>query len=216
MNGSAVREDGERWERTGGSLQVLAPLLLLLASSALAGNNCVALGSERPLRADSIGLQWDPGLGVAVVQGAVARWTECPNYGSDFPHFKVGEDGVQSVMVRYVSGNSHDERCAVFVGRTITLYSQATTKSGRVVSCGSLKGNLAHEMGHVLGLEDVPEGAGCSSWIMASLNRTNTHLRWVHAAECRAVGRKWLTPAERGERADRVAGPEDLRRSLAP
>jgi hypothetical protein len=98
--------------------------------------------------------------------------------------------------VRVIRRNSGTRQCGVFRGRTISLYASALTSAGEVRSCGSMALNLAHELGHALGLGDSRDVATCDATIMADLSSRNIHRRAVSADECRLAGRRWLTFAE--------------------
>ncbi|MDX1384012.1 MAG: hypothetical protein R3190_10245, partial [Thermoanaerobaculia bacterium] len=88
-------------------------------------------------------------------------------------------------------------RCGSFRGSAIVLYG-FTEASGRVVRCTAPERNLAHELGHALGLSDAGAGLGCRTRIMAPIGADNGRRRRVEADECQLVGQLWLTSEEVG------------------
>ena len=62
--------------------------------------------------------------------------------------------------------------------------------------CGSLPQNLAHELGHVLGLGDLQNRGSCRTEIMGFVTPTSAYRRRVTRQECIAAGSRWLTALE--------------------
>jgi hypothetical protein len=167
---------------------------------------CASLRPGRVAVGDAIALV---ALGTAaepVLEEALAVWRECPNAAQDFPRLVAAARGVTpeaaapgatSVLeVRLDGRNSGSDRCGSFRGRTITLFASALTSAGEWRSCGSQALNLAHELGHALGLADSVEAPRCDGTIMAGLSSRNAHRRAVSDEECRLAGTRWLTFAE--------------------
>ncbi len=179
-------------------MQTRSPILLVLAltlshiTPAWAG--CTSLRSDQPTLGESIAVVQGPEISPRSVEKAFALWRSCPNYGQDFPILLEGGNGTRLITIRY-QPRSRTKRCGSFQGSIVTLYKTATDSSGRPVSCGPRAQTLAHELGHVLGLNDAPEDRACRSRIMAAFNPEKPW-REVNPEECRAVGRKWHTPAE--------------------
>ena len=106
-----------------------------------------------------------------LVEAAIDYWRACPNYGVSFPAFVV-------------SGNA--DRSGLF---------DWAVPAGRAPErCTAPAANLAHELGHVLGLEDARTDSACADRIMAAANSRRP--RAVSSEECRLVGHRWLTRAE--------------------
>jgi hypothetical protein len=157
-----------------------------------------------PLRlSEGIGILYSTGVPRKLVEDAVALWATCEGYGTDFPRFVIGREGTQSVEVRFVDVST-GPRCGRFAGRTIVLYAFARSQKGRLQSCGSRSADLAHELGHVLGLRDSPK-TECRTHAMAYLDSGNLYQRTVKPEECRAVADRWVTPSE--ARPLRTSGP---------
>jgi hypothetical protein len=163
----------------------------------------------RPVAGETIGLvaaQEARGERIEpLIDEAIGAWSACSNYRSDFPALLRGGDAAAIVFVEVVEGNSGSKRCGFFRGRTITLYRWARTSARATRSCGSLALNLAHELGHVLGLADADESPSCATRIMADLERDNLFRREVSREECALAGARWLTLAELDAR---PGGPE--------
>ncbi len=155
---------------------------------------CVQTHNDSRLRSGSIGLIREGGR-ARWIRGAIQAWKQCENYGRDFPEFVADGPGDQTIRVVFKNGSSGDRRCAEFRGREVRIYRFATRASGERVSCGFRHLNLAHELGHVLGLRDIPRGQQCKG-IMTRLDEQNRFHRQVSPGECRAVGERWLTLAE--------------------
>ncbi len=195
--------------RTESITAALAALGLLAA----AGQALAQCTSIKPVTrsADAIGLVYERPISRRAVEQAIGAWRTCANYGRGFPAFQVvrGHRGApeRTLRIAYVPASS-SRKCGSFQGSTITLYAYARDESGRRISCSDLAQNLAHELGHALGLDHAAEAAACSFDIMATIDNKNSRLRRVTAEECQAVGRRWLTAEEgerRGERTDRPA-----------
>ncbi|MEM7351268.1 MAG: hypothetical protein AAF657_10710 [Acidobacteriota bacterium] len=157
-----------------------------------------------------IGLIADAGVPAGVIEKAVDYWAACETYGKGFPPFvttpldeRSTAPRLEVTLVRY----SQSERCATFHGRTITLYAFARHRTGKPILCGSLAQNLAHELGHFLGLKHAAKAADCKLDIMSTVKQVNSRRRRVTEGECRAVDSRWLAADERppegplGERA---------------
>ncbi|MDX1384094.1 MAG: hypothetical protein R3190_10655, partial [Thermoanaerobaculia bacterium] len=128
-----------------------------------------------------------------LVEAAIDYWRACPNYGASFPAFVVGGNADRSVTLESAD-SSGDDACASFHRGTIRLFDWAVP-AGRVPErCTTPAANLAHELGHVLGLEDARTDSACADRIMAAANSRRP--RAVSSEECRLVGHRWLTRAE--------------------
>jgi hypothetical protein len=157
--------------------------------------SCATLKSDTVMLADSIALRVASDLPPEVVSAAIEYWRRCANYEEGFPELIVAGVGTQILDIRY-AGSRGDSRCGDFRGRTITLYRWALLADGTRVRCGSLPQNLAHELGHALGLRDAREGAECRRRIMSQINSSNRASRRVESSDCQVVGQRWLTFSE--------------------
>ena len=148
------------------------------------------------LLAEAIGIVADSSLPAGVLDAALAAWRTCPASGTGFPEFAAAARERSVVTVRYVAGNSQEGRCGYFAGSEIVLFASARDRLGRAVPCGSLATNLAHELGHVLGLKDAPLDPRCRQYVMSGDDTRPGRERLVQPQECAAADTHWLTPAE--------------------
>jgi hypothetical protein len=77
--------------------------------------------------------------------------------------------------VVYASVNLTSGKCSTTAGSTITVYGQAKGLNGVLTPCAfleSYQNMISHEIGHLLGLCDIPQTAppGCQTDIMAQTN----------------------------------------------
>lgn len=174
-------------------------LTRVLFLSPPASAECSALTSGYPVVAGTIGLVPDETLNPRVIVEAIDLWKACDNYGVGFPAFRLGATGtLRQVVVKYqrVRHNpGRRKKCGWFSGNTITLFGYVATAKG-FRHCGTLSRNLAHEMGHVLGLVDAPEVLACATHIMSDLTPANLFSRFVRRDECLLLEARWLMPAE--------------------
>jgi hypothetical protein len=189
-----LRRGPQTW-RTDLSRLFLALWALIACLPRDAVAQCTSLKSNSTHSAESIGIDYDDPISTRVVDQAIGHWKSCANYGNGFPPLLNNSPGTRTVTVRYVR-TSTTQRCGSFNGRTITLYSFARDDRGQRKTCGSLGQNLAHELGHVLGLRDAPELGTCRHHIMAGLNSKTAGLRRVTSEECQAVGQRWWSAGE--------------------
>lgn len=143
-----------------------------------------------------IGLSAGDGVSPELIETAIHYWQRCPDYGQDFPAFDSNGQGQRTIEVLYFEGSSNREVCGRFTATRIELYEEAIGPDGRTIACGSLGQNLAHELGHVLGLKDHSDRFRCPSQIMGPVTTSRAHSRRVHDDECETAGRLWLTAAE--------------------
>ena len=197
------------------------------------GSGCAVPRGGEAVIGDAVAVRATSAPDESWIGEALAQWERCVNYAADFPRLFLLRDGdvdavegrgATSVLeVVWVRSNSGDERCGAFRGRRLTLWSSARTASGTIRSCGSVALNLAHELGHALGLADSAEHDACDGTIMAALSARNLHRRTVSEEECRLAGRRWITfaewqshPQRPAEPAAAPAWPAELLRSAGP
>lgn len=164
-----------------------------------------------------------------LLERAIQHWRACQSFGSGFPALQVGAGCLQTVAVDHLPVSSGTRYCGTFQGRQITVYASAVGRGGRPVSCGDPALVLAHELGHVLGLEDAPPGAACRAYVMASATPWPEPDRRVQPEECALADAHWSTrlepfaadlvtaddPASRSGEADSRAPEEASLRPLA-
>lgn len=150
---------------------------------------------------DSLAFHYrDEDLVEAVAQ-AIKLWSACSEYATGFPRF-VDRGPADRILDVELLGSSLDGRCGSFSGRRIILYRFSRRSSGALLPCGSLGQNLAHEIGHSLGLDDRSRRRNGAASIMTILNPANPFSRAVQVEECRAVDLRWQTRAEMESPAD--------------
>jgi len=199
----------------GRLLSLVVRLVTALAASATASSaaeSCVS-AKVRPLQAiEAVRLvprDFPAGL-LPIVERAMSFWNHAGcNGDAGFPRFRfVTDEPHRVVYVRWVPGTSATAEglCGTFAGDEIVLYSHARDGRGRPArSCGGpprLAETLAHELGHVLGLDDQ-YATRCAGYIMNQLwlTRSGAPLeRRVRPEECAAADTGFLTAAERGGR----------------
>lgn len=170
--------------------------LALVASAAEAGDRCVAVkATHTPPRADTLGLLLDPDLPAEVGSTAIRLWSRCAEYGTGFPTLRVDEHGTQTLRVEYDPASIGEGRCGSFRGRRVLLHAWMLDADGRILPCGPLALNLAHELGHALGLADSRE-TGCRHFVMAPILVGQPTLRRPRPAECAALAERWMTSRE--------------------
>jgi hypothetical protein len=206
------------------SLLVLVHLAAEPAAGALEAAGCGSLRPGPTAVGDAIALLAPDGETRRVVAEALGSWRTCPRSGEDFPRLLEAFDtvaeatsaGATSVLeVRVERRDGRGGRCGAFRGKTITLFPAAVTSTGQRRSCGSLALNLAHEIGHALGLADSVDEPRCEGTIMAALTARNARRRSPSAEECRLAGSRWLTFAEWRPRRDAGGAPPRRERAAA-
>ncbi|HEY4640995.1 MAG TPA: hypothetical protein VII75_06595, partial [Thermoanaerobaculia bacterium] len=135
---------------------------------------------------------------------ANGMWNGCAGAGSGFASFTSSTTGTR-FNISVVVGDRPDGSepinvpgCGWFddhlnaqgqvAGGTVHVYN--FRKDGS--SCSPLDKTIAHELGHVLGLND----SDCYDTHIMSPRPSGTDTRYVHTDECDAVDQHWTTPAE--------------------
>jgi hypothetical protein len=183
----------------------LSIAVLIAAVQLQAQWNCSQLKYSGQLSANTVNVQlgggWPPFTAGSLVGSAMDYWNgSCDANGTSHPYLCMNCGGTSSypVVVNYVDGPAPHGRCgdhtAMMVGglpagSEINIY---TSASGH--SCSPMYDSLAHELGHVLGLEDVSANANCYGSIMGG--RAPGGTRSVTASDCAAVNDAWETPTE--------------------
>lgn len=167
---------------------------------------CSVSKSYGPRAASTLGFVVDGSIRPRLVERAIERWQACGSYGRGFPFLQVGAEGAtQTILVRFeiLAPDGQKKRCGKYKGDEIVVYRLALGSRNQVRGCGSLVDNLAHEMGHALGLMDAPDVSDCLWHVMAEIHSANFYDRPVTEDACEAVDAWWVTPFETPTRADR-------------
>lgn len=201
MYGTRDRRSAGRASARLAAGAALAVLLLTVEMPASADCTAPSLLSPQIRAGDLIQLRPTRGVSKRLLVQAIAVWERCPNYGVDFPAFIIeGHPRPDGLPARVLTVKRHwrsdSSTCGRFRGSEIQVYASAVGPQGAAQDCGSPVLILAHELGHALGLPDVYPDVRCQERIMAELHGGNGFRRWVHEAECAAVGRRWLTASE--------------------
>jgi len=145
-------------------------------------------------------IQLIPGTGTdgSLINAAISMWDSgCSGQmGTDFPALQNGGSGGASYTVMMGGHNAESAHCGEHSGNAIIIYTSSTDAAGNRQSCGNVTMNLAHEIGHILGLNDAPQTTQCQFNIMAWINRNNGYSRSVSGEECTKVDNKWKTSTE--------------------
>ena len=167
--------------------------------------SCARLQKEGQVHGDTLDIVGG-GKRSGVIERAIRQWQTCEQYGHAFPRIATGDGGQRRLEVRFERFSPVPDRCGVRRGRFLKVYEATRSHDGRIRSCGSLSDNLAHEIGHALGLADAPESAYCTQGIMSDVIDDGTRRpRRVTAHECALVAKRWLTAIEREAAADSEA-----------
>ena len=190
----------KRWRGSSGIWAVFAlfgALLLFLPQSG--SSQCASLKDPNsPRQGEQIHFQAGSGIDSTLIVAAIEMWQSgCPgDMGVDFPTLQSGGSGGASYTVVLEGHNGSDAHCGEFSASLIRLYTSSTDQYGNRQDCGNRTMNLAHEMGHVLGLADAPRSQNCEHNIMSWITRNNGGSRVVRSEECAQADLKWNTATE--------------------
>jgi hypothetical protein len=138
------------------------------------------------------------GFTASDIQQAASYWG-CPSHVG-LPGFQIGGFGGVPVSITKINGNSttagggcgRTQRTAVN-GQLQSATIEIWTHQANGASCEPLTDVIAHEFGHVLGLENADSNA-CNGHIMG--NRAPGGTRTVFPDDCEVADEKWEIPAE--------------------
>lgn len=199
--------------RPTSSFLPMAVLLVLVAGVAAAQSDAGSPPSEVSIGSlDLISLvSSDPRLRGPISE-AIAMWRGCPQFGIGFPRIAtVAEVSTSSLpdsapLWRQITvGIGRDRsgrglRCATFQGSSIVLHRSTVDSLGRTFPCGAMAPNLAHEIGHALGVgHGAPQAGRGGPRVEEVMNSTippTFPRRRVTASDCGAVDRLWMTSLE--------------------
>jgi hypothetical protein len=149
---------------------------------------------------------------VEALDRAIKIWRGCPQFGLGFPRLVTAARAVpagltasdrpqRTIEVELIRVRGANLRCGVYRGTSIELHLDAVSNLGYRFPCGALELNLAHEIGHLLGVgHDEPAGALDPQVIQPLMAprifRSARRARAVTPAECRAADRRWMTSLE--------------------
>ena len=180
-------------------------MICLLVATPLAGSEkpkrprepCAQLIRAGEVHGDTLDIVGD-GSRPGVIERAIRQWHGCSQHGELFPRLTRGDGGQRWLDVRFEKISPVADRCGLRRDRQITLYVSTRSFEGPIRSCGSLSDNLAHEIGHALGLADAPETPYCTQSIMSDVIDDGTRRpRRVTKDECALVAERWRTAQER-------------------
>lgn len=142
-----------------------------------------------------------------IVSGAMNTWNSapCQQTGLSYPWFQTHSSGAEEgIRVHFRSGVSEDTGsdgqtvCGWFLDGNISeivLFTEFEDAQGNRSDCGDMTNNLAHEIGHYLGLDHLIN-ASCENHLMYWKHDGNEALR---ASECQAADNNNDTGWEQGE-----------------
>jgi hypothetical protein len=182
---------------------------VILAAGAL-GDCSVRLSGRSPATGSEVCLYTNNYPDDTHIQHAADRWNDICDGGEAMPSLNVGGCNGSAIPIEvvYEAGISTNSRrtCGVFLGTTsggavtggtMTIFQfgqyLSGPEAGKLYACDvQASDTIAHELGHVLGLDDATSSA-CYGHIMGSRMVDD---REIAADDCAEVNQLWNTPAE--------------------
>ena len=158
------------------------------AARAGEANACVLALPPRAALDYSISLFPAPGTPPEILQAGVELWSACLGSDDAVPRFELGPGGRRALTVEWNAGSSGARYCGRVEGLRIRLFAVAMAANGAPVRCDPPALTLAHELGHVLGLDDAPPRWECRAHVMAQASGID---RAVQRDECRSAAERW-------------------------
>lgn len=181
---------------------LLAAILCSIPVVASGQWNCSIRNYNTLIPGDSVSLSVGVGWTAppdGIFNTAISYWTSVCGDGGSHPTLCAGCQTQANYGVIVHFANSDGPTCGVHdptfvmgmpVGSQITLFASA-----RGQPCDPIADALAHELGHVLGLNDVSANANCYGSIMGG--RGPGGVRTVTAADCAVADEAWVTTQDR-------------------
>jgi hypothetical protein len=179
----------------------LVPLTLLLLVRSLGAVDCSV---PTPGVGTSQGTVFNittSGFTSSDIQTAAGYWN-CPGLSADIPSFQFGGSGGVPVLIVMRSGNSTAAGggCGRYTPDNVNGHIESATievwtNEANGTSCAPLTDSLAHEFGHLLGLNDAQDPYGqCLDHIMGG--RAVGFTRTVQGDDCQVADQQWETTYE--------------------
>jgi hypothetical protein len=187
---------------------LLGSAIIVSGPPAATAEDCSVRNSYTTGVALGIAVNAGNGISTSDVSTAIGSsyWGGCSGLGTGMPGLCTSCSATVSVSAVFQAGESTNQSgsCGRFTptftvqpdgtqrmsGGTIVIYE---SERGTGVDCEPYADRIAHEIGHVLGLDDA-SGAGCNGHIMGG--RVQGQNRSVGADDCQQARDAWDTPSE--------------------
>jgi hypothetical protein len=166
-----------------------ACLLIVTAPDWAYGQTCVS-SIETGITADTVTLHGSAPDLDSIVSGAASAWSGCGMTG--IPTISVGSGGSLDYLVTIVNLSS-GPLCGITNRDTHEIIiARQYSYNGRQYTC-DITNVLAHEVGHLFGLDD----SGCTGYLMSSVGLGQTDTRSLRSGECTRANQNVMTTQEK-------------------